>query len=424
MTNFTQKLLGATALMAMAAGTASAQGYYDRQAEGDAQPDIIDQVQLGDVWSNVNVHVPSAQGNIVTSSTAIANTSTAIVERGDLNVVINQTAQGTVEANTDIWAGRVDGDVISSTSATGNSVYAANWHGNAEEVDIIQTTTHDTFATSQVDVADAWAVSTHATAVANTAEFETDFGEFAEVFQEQTSGGDVFAGSIAEVAYAEGFVQNSAIAAGNSASSHFSNIDEGFNGAVQTTQEGTTIVSSAQTHVGFAQDVFTTSAAVGNQFNGTQVDSYVDFGNEGSEFFQGNGSQIVANADAQIDYVSGISSTSATGVGNSFAVSSLGGRTNTDVIQTNFGDVSSDVRVNTGDFSGGAGAATATAFGNSFSSVIQEGRQSGGVLQTNFANVSANASIRTGRAGDVIATSTAIGNAATIETRANNNGRR
>ena len=423
MTKLSQKLLGATAFMALAAGTASAQGYYDRDRSDSApKPDVIDQVQLGDVWSDVNVHVPSSTGNIITSSAAIGNTATAIVDRGAIDADIDQINRGDTFADTNIWAGRVDGDVISATSATGNAAYVGNWYGDSR-ANVNQTNTGTTTATSNVDVQDAWAVSTSATAVANASQVETDFGNRGDTFVEQNSNGSVFAGSVATLGYVEGTAQNTAIAAGNSADSFYDRAGYVNDTVVQRTADNTEIVSSAQTYVDDAQNVITTSAAVGNQFNGAQNYSDVSFGANGSESFQGNGANVIATADTTVDYYAGFSSTSASGVGNSFAVSGLGGSTHTDVIQSNSGNVISDVRVNTGDFGGGIGQVNATSIGNSFSSVVQDGNQRASAIQTNFGNTIASASIRTGRAGDVIATSTAIGNSATIETRANNNGR-
>lgn len=419
MTNFTQKLLGATAFMALAAGTATAQGYYDGQKGGPASnPDVIDQVQLGDVWADVNVYVPSSDGNIISNSAAVANTATAIVERGPINVDVDQVNHGDTFANTDIWAGRVDGDVFSTTSATGNASYVGNWYGDSR-ANVSQTNTGTTTATSNVDVENVWAISTNATAIANASQVETDFGRRGDTFVEQNSEGSVFAGSVATLGYVDGTAQNTAIAAGNSADSFYDRAGFVNDTVVQQTAEYTEIVSSAQTFVGDAENVITTSAAAGNQFNGAQNFSKANFGAEGSESFQGNGANVIATADTVVDYFVGFSSTSASGVGNSFAVSGVGGRTNTDVIQFNSGNVVSDVIVNTGDFGGGIGQVNSSSVGNSFSSVVLDGTQRSSIIQTNVGNTIANSSIRTGRAGSVIANSTAIGNAATVETRSN-----
>jgi len=414
MTNLTKTLLGATAFLALATSPATAEEYdsYDRE--------IIDQVQLGNVWSNINVYVPSTDGDIVTSSAAVGNAATAIVDDGNLSVQTNQTLQGAVGANTNIWAGSVERDVIASTSATGNSNYTGNWYGNAD-VDTDQQVSENVTATSHVDVAEALAVSAHSTAVANSTFSEVDYADRAEVFNIQNTTASVFSGSTVVATSADEFVQNTAIAAGNSADTAFDSVGEAFSGAVQTTAEFTTIVSSADTFVGSAEDVITTSAAVGNQFTGSQVDSYAQFGAKGSESFQGNGAGVFANADTTVDSFSGIASSSANGVGNSFAVSGLGGQTSSNVIQTNFGQVGTNVTLNTGDFSGGTGIANATSTGNSFSSIAQDGGSRNRVEQTNFSNIGASASVRTGRiGGNVVATSTAIGNTATIENRRGN----
>lgn len=420
MTYLTKTLLSATAFMALSAGAASAQTHHDHN-KGDRgrQPDIIDQVQLGDVWSGINVHVPTATGHIATSSAAVANTATGIVDSGAINVDVIQVNRGDTFADTFIWSGKVEGDVISSTSANGNASYAGNWYGDSR-ANVNQENSGTTTATSYVDTENAWAVSAQATAVANTSQVETDFGRRGDTFVEQNSEGSVFAGSVADLGYVDGTAQNTAIAAGNSADAFYDRAGRVDDTVVQRTADHTEIVGSAQTFVNDAENVITTSAAVGNQFNGAQTFSKANFGAEGSESFQGNGANVIATADTVVDYFVGYSSTSASGVGNSFAVSGVGGRTNTDVIQSNSGNVISDVTVNTGDFGGGIGQASASSIGNAFSSVVQDGRQSSSAIQTNYGNTIANSTIRTGNAGSVVATSTAIGNAATFENRRGN----
>ena len=425
MSKYTKTLISAVATAALIAPAALAQAStYPTPPPSDVDVEFINQVQLGNIWSGVNVHVERSDTDVITNSLAIANAATAINERGDLAVSIDQQQRGAVEADTNVWAGFVDRDVVATTNATGNSAYAGNWHGDTY-VDIWQASRENVTATSRVDAEDVLAASVHTNAVANTAEIEVDFAEFVEGSINQRTHGSVFAGSDVDVRFAEEFVQNTAVAAGNSGQAHVGDTDGAFIGVNQTTASGETIVASAQTRVGDVVDVANTSAAAGNQFTGSNFNSFVEFGVPSEVATQNNGSEVFASSDVEAGIFFGSAASTASGVGNSFSASSIFGGTNTDVAQNNYGDVGSDATLYSGGFSGGTGFVTATSIGNSFSNVGQETNLTGSVRQFNQGNVSANTSFRTaGSVGGVVASSTAIGNSATVETRSNGRGSR
>lgn len=426
MSKYSKTLISAVATAALMAPAALAEEpqAYAPPPPSSADIEFVDQVQLGNVWSNVQVHVPTSTGDVITNSLAVANSVTAINQRGALAVSIDQQQVGAVEANTNVWAGFVERDVVSTTNATGNSAYAGNWFGNTD-VDIWQASRENVTATSRVDVEDALAVSAQTNAVANTAEIEVDFANFVEGSINQNTQGSVFAGSDVDVRFAEEFVQNTAIAAGNSGQAHVGDTAGAFIGIDQTTASGETIVASAQTRVGDVVDVANTSAAAGNQFTGSNFNSFVEFGVPSEVALQTNRSEVFASSDVVAGTFFGSASSTASGVGNAFSASSIFGGTNTDVDQLNTGNVGSDATLNASSFSGGAGFVTATSFGNSFSSVGQETNLTGSVRQVNRGNVNASTSFRTpGSVGSVSASSSAIGNSATIETRSNSTGGR
>ena len=146
MSKYTKTLISAVATAALIAPAALAQS----SQPSDADVEFINQVQLGNVWSNVDVYVENSDTDVITNSLAIANASTAINERGDLTVSTNQLQRGAVEANTNISAGFVGRDVVGTTNATGNSAYAGNWYGDSY-VDITQASRENVTATSRVD---------------------------------------------------------------------------------------------------------------------------------------------------------------------------------------------------------------------------------------------------------------------------------
>lgn len=417
MTKITKTLLGATAFIALAAGPALAQhGYGSDQI-------VVDQVQLGNVWADLNVSVPKSDGDTIGTVLGVGNSATVTEDHGSLSVLSQQTNKGRVETASAVSVDWTAGDVISSTNSTGNASFVAAHGGSVTEGDIIQDNRGDIHAVSTTDVGDTWAVSSSTSAVANASQIESGYGP-SQTFREQSSNGNVYADGIVTTEYATGFVQNTTIAAQNSADAHIDFSDKAFLGGIQTTEAGTKTVSTAQTDVTFAEDVITTSAASGNQFNATAIDSKASVGTKGSEVFQGNGSTVFASSQTNVGSFTGAASSTATGVGNGLQFDSIGGYNETNTIQNNFGDVGTVARLNTGDFqSGGIGIVSATSIGNSVASVNEGGFVGGSAIQTNSANIFSRAQVTTGRAGTVAGTSTAIGNSATFNNRSDNNGR-
>jgi len=423
MTTITKKLLGATAIIALAAGAATAQDQNPDKRYGPDQT-IIEQVQLGNVWSDLQVNVPSSKSDTIGNVTGIANATTVTEDYGDISLLNRQDNSGEVETSLEVNVGYTEDDVFSSNGATGNSSFVAAYNGAVSEGDIIQTNHGNVTAINTTDVINAWAVSSTTTAVANTSQIESTFGD-TQTFREQTADGNVFANGVVTTEHATGFVQNTAIATQNSAEAHVDYADRAFLGGIQTTEQHTTTVASAQTDVTYAQDVFTSSAASGNQFNATAIESNASVGTPGSEVFQGNGSDVFAAADTNVASFTGAASSTAAGVGNGIQFDSVGGYNQINTIQNNLGNVGTSVTLNTGDFGGNSiGIASATSIGNSVAAINQGGFVSGTTFQQNSGEVFARSQISTGRAGTVTGTASAIGNSATFNNRSSNNGRR
>lgn len=413
MTHTFKTLFSTVALATLLAPSAIAQ---------QGSQNAIDQVQLGDVWAHINVHVPTAQENVVATSLATANTATAIKDSGPLQAVINQSADGNIRADAFVWSGDVHGNIASSVNATGNAATAANWHGSTHAA-ITQDQWGAVKATSFVDNDyGATSIAANTTAAANVALIESD-GPNVGAFVDQNAMSDVTSVSrVTSKDTVEEWVQNVAVAAGNSADILISD-SQAHIGTIQTTSEHTSINSFARTSVEATPEVTTAAASVGNQLNISAVNSTAAIGFPDSEAFQGNGSDVHARADVHVGYTHAVNAT-ASGVGNAIAFSGLDTRTDLNTIQSNTGNISSSVNVNVADLGGGIGVASATSIGNSFSAIDVGGHVRGDVFQQSFGNISSNTSIRTGgQAGTIAGTAVAIGNSATIQNSSNNNGR-
>lgn len=404
MTNAMKTLLGSVAVAAFLTPTAI--------ADESNIPDgiTIDQVELGDVWANIDVRVNNSSSDLVGTSAAIANSANGVIQNGPIDADIDQRVRGNVDANTFIWAGDVADRTIASTSATGNAASAGNWFGDTN-VDVDQSIKGNVTAQSRVDVQWTNAISAQTQAVGNVSEVDADFTA-AHVNTEQDLHGSVFSASVVDARQVDDFVQNTAIAAGNSSSVFLGDADA-WTTTRQSTASGETIVSSAITEVDYVGETFTTSAAVGNQLEIATVDVASDH-----TISQANGAGVFASADTFVDSFGGFATVSANGVGNSANVSTLRGSTQVDNSQINRGNVGSDVVFDASSFSGGTGVATSTAFGNNFSAISQDGGIGGVSSQRNIGNVSASTQFRSNQIGQVSASSVAIGNAATFSTNA------
>ena len=413
MSNLSKSLLLGVAATIFAAPALAQQGQTD--------PVYVDQLQLGNIWTGTDLKVQSAREDVVASAVASSNTATALVDDGPLSARISQSQDGAVDARANISARDVGGQIISSANASGNSATAANWYGSTD-ANIRQDTWGDVSAQSSVDAGWAGAVVSQSTAVANVAQVESD-GPQVWATIDQDANSNVYANSQVWTDNAGEFVQNVSIAAGNSADVHV--IDSEANiGAIQTTAEHTSVVSTASTQVTSAPEVITSVNAAGNQLNTSATDSWVTLGREGQEVFQGNGSNVYASADTNVERADNFVTSAANGVGNSLTFSGLESNARVDAIQSNSGSVGTDVHLNVGDLGGGIGLASATSIGNSFSAIGEGGSVGGSIAQTSYGQISANANTHIGQAGTVVGTSTAIGNSATFSNRTNNNGQR
>lgn len=416
MTKLTNMFLGTAALAAVVMALPAA-------ADDDTTtPVYVDQLQLDDIWSNVSVHLKSSTSDVTASGLAVSNASTTSIAHGGLTTDTRQVSAANVGSNVKVNAWDVsNGAIIAANNATGNSSYAGNWYGNGLAA-IEQTQIGDVTASTHIRTDRAEEISAHTTAAANVSEIASDYGHHVDTIQEQFANATVTAASHVRAGAVGGTLVNATVAAGNSADAAVDGVPDAWVNANQTTSSHTFVTSNAQSTVNSADTAVTAAAAAGNQFNASALNSNTTIGRPGAELNQENNAQVTAIARTNVTTFTTEASAIGAGVGNSAQVSALGGTVDYNAVQNNNASVGTYVTLNTGMLSGGAGHASASSFGNNYGIVAQDSALGGSVVQTNTASIIANSRIKAGHIGPVNASSAAVGNTATFETRATGQG--
>lgn len=397
-------------------GAAATAALLAAPALADEDPTVveIDQVQLGDVLSNLEVEIPGRVQEAVATSTAVGNAAAGLVTQGDIDFDAVQTQDGVVIANSEIIGGSAR-QTIATTTAYGNSATGGTWSGNtyyrAE-----QDSDGEVEAETRIDMERTRTAASATTAIANVSVPTNEYGEGA-AFQIQESNGTVFSATDVDIDRVRRSASFGTTAGGNAVSSTGST-STNINGAVQTTADGASIVASTDVYIGQARDVLAATTAFGNSATVHNEWGYATLGREGSELFQGNDSDIDSQTYVTLDNWNGYATSSAYGVGNAATISNVGSDTGLYAIQNNYGTVYSSANFNGGTGNGDA-IVTSTAIGNAATATLcnicGDAALHGQTQQYNNGSVIAQGSATIGQAGSVYGAATAVGNSATYQ---------
>ena len=407
MTQAAKILVSSIAILAVLAGPALAQ---EQQSNVE-----IDQVQLNDVWSDMQVEIPEYAWEATSTSSAVGNAATGLVMSGSIDLDVRQQLEGDVQATNQIEGGSA-GLVVGTTTAYGNSTTGGTWAGN-NYYRADQVANGDVAADTRVDMENAGTIATATTAIANVSVPTDEYGTNA-AFQNQESNGSVRATSDVDMC-CDGHSATFATTAGGNAMSSTGSTSTNINGAVQTTASGETIEASSDVYMGFGHNVLAATTAFGNSASQHNEWGYASLGREGSEVYQGNDSSVDAQTYVTIDEFSGYATTSAFGVGNTASTSNVGSDTGLYAIQNNYGTVTSTASFNGSSSSGGAGIVTSTAIGNAATAtlctVCGDASLHGQTVQNNAGSIYARGTATVGQSGSVFGSATAVGNSATYQ---------
>ncbi|MEO0785434.1 MAG: holdfast anchor protein HfaD [Pseudomonadota bacterium] len=415
-----KKALAGTGVAALLfSGAASAQDACDPCAGDTGAPQsriVIDQIQTGDLWSNMEVRVKDTATDAAASATTVGNTAAGLVKTGDLDYDAVQTMHGNVEAAARIDGGTVTGTAITTATSYGNASTAGTWMGNSL-AQSHQTMTGDTLAKSLINLDAASDVSAATTGIANVATTSGEFGDN-KAFQTQASEGSVKAKTLVDIGDSDGHATFVTTAGGNTVNSA-GYTTTALQGAVQATAAGEKIEGYTEVEMQSAGTAVAATTAAGNSYVLKNEFGYASLGRDGSELYQGNESEIRARTFVDLGEFTDHAAVSAYGVGNSAVVSNIGSDTEMYAIQSNFADVTSQARFNGSSMSGGVAQMSSVAIGNTATASLCVtcgiATLSGKTTQFNAANITATGAMHVTNAGGIVGSATAIGNSATYQ---------
>lgn len=384
--------------------------------EEDTSHVYVDQVQLDEVWSKLNVHVDDhTHGDVAVGATSVGNTASGLIKSGDIVYAAKQEMHGDTGAVTNIAGGNVGGALYASTTSYANASTAGTWDGNlgyrAEQLN-----SGDVRATTNVHVRNVGLAATTTTAIANVSTPEAEYGGN-KSYSEQTNTGSSFATTNATVCCDNESANFSTVAGGNAVTSVGSSSTV-INGAVQQQDFGTNIQATSKVRVVYATDVTSSATAAANSYTLHNEWGYATLGREESPLYQGNGSNVRAASLVQLDDWNGHGVSTAYGVGNSALIGNSASDTGLFANQENAGTVTSYASLSGSSFTGGTGVVHSTAIGNAATATLctmcGDGALHGKVNQYNSGATYAGADIHAGHAGNIYGSSTAVGNSATF----------
>lgn len=407
MANCMTRLIGAGALAGLIAAAAHGQSHL---------PIEIDQLQTGDMWSEMEVHVDTTVDEASAAATSVGNTAAGLVNTGDVTFRASQEMAGNATATARLSGYAVSGAAVATTTSYGNAASGGTWDGNTS-YRAEQLMTGDTSARSEMDMEGVNSLGVATTAIANVSTPASEYGDNRS-YQEQRVRGSVDAVSDVDLCCngADGAVVTTA---GGNAVSSTGSTSNVINGAVQSTGDGERIRAVGNVYAGDASNITAATTATGNSYTVANEWGFTSLGRDGSELYQGNESEIDAQTWVTYDEYRGVNAASAYGVGNSALVSNIGSDTHLYAIQENYATVGSQASFTGNSTTGGVAVATATSIGNaatvSLCNTCGTAAVAGALNQYNAGSVYSIGQMSTGGGGAVHGAATAIGNSATYQ---------
>lgn len=383
--------------------------------DASSEPGTITQLQLSDVWSDMDVYIPEETGQAASTSTAIGNSAAAVRIEGDVSSEITQEFDASVTA-TNRLRGYSAGTAVATTTAYGNAASGGTDYGtNTYRTD--QRASGEIEARTDFELLGAGQAASATTAIANVSSTDNNFGTN-DTDQVQQSAANVTAETDADMccdAYSSSF----ATTAGANATSATGYTSTNTNRARQTTAEGTAVRASTDVYMNDGANVTAATNAFGNSATVHNEWGYATLGQEGAPTEQVNNAEIDAQSWVTLDHWSGFATSSAYGVGNSALISNVGSDTVIYADQTNNGTVGSQASFTGESWTGGTGAVTATSIGNAATATVcnycSDGAVGGRINQTNNGQVYAYGQATSTYGNAIYGSATAIGNSATLQ---------
>jgi hypothetical protein len=382
-----------------------------------AQVQVLNsQVQLGDVFSQQQLHVTTPPDTATAATSAVGDSFTATGENQNLQATSIQTLGAKSAALTSLVADRGAGTLVgATTSAVGNTATFGTCCG------LVSGSATQTVTSAGQTTADSYVgtgggptgqVSVDSSAVANTQGWEVVNGT-TQPSAIQSNQGLVRAYVNATICCVSGPSGYAATAVGNNVTVDATNSSVN----AQATQDQATAPVQATVLVNqtTAGDFISAATATANNIN-----IAADTGTTSLASTQTNGSAVSADNEVQLQTWSGTATVSSYSVGDSAIASNSGPQTNMTVSQTNNGDVSATASFTGGDMTSGGVNLVSTAVGNAASGYACPSCK-GGVgannTQVNNGGVHASSAATFTGATSVNAQASAVGNTATYQVK-------
>ncbi|MGB3625486.1 MAG: holdfast anchor protein HfaD [Henriciella sp.] len=385
-------------------------------AQDAAETGTIDQVQMGDVWSDMDVSVPEYTPEVSSTSVAMGNSAAAVRGTGDVNAQISQNFDAAATA-TNRLRGYSAGSAAATTTSYGNAVTGGTNYGTNYTWAKEQVASGNIAASSDIELLGGATITSATTAMANISSTDTNFGNnYAD--QYQYSSADVEAETDADMC-CDGYAATFVTTAGANATSSTGYTTTNYNRALQTTESGSNVRAVTDVYMNDGTNVTAATTGFGNSATVQNEWGYATLGLEGAPTTQVNGADVDAQTYVTLDHWSGSATASASGVGNSALISNIGSDTVIYADQTNNGTVGAQASLTGESWTGETGVVTSSAIGNAATATVcnycSDGAVGGQINQTNSGSVYATGSAQTAYGGAIYGSATAVGNSATLQ---------
>lgn len=367
---------------------------------------INGQVQLNDVWTNLDVRVGTVR-NLAGGSTATGNSLTTGATGRSENVTSSQVLRNSTKANVTAVAGSIAESAALTSTAFGNAQTSYVTNGNLTSKSE-QVADAKLMADLSLDVAGNVASSyVGSTAISNAQSLTTSGGAL-DASARQSATWDNNANATLRAGSVSDSSSTSSVAVANSVTTESSN---GQKLEVDQRSFGYNVGAATAVAVGEAKDTLGSSNAIGNSISAWNAN-----GNSSLTATQQNDARINAWTEVRLGSFTGLGASSAYGVGNSSIQSNLGGVANINTNQSNWGGVQATASfTGVGAANNSTALASATAFGNISSGIVGDASSNKIRATNNQLNngyIGAEARIRADAAQNAIGSASAFGNAA------------
>lgn len=368
------------------------------------------QLQWGDVVSTMNVVSRNGAQSVSAASTAVGNSVSAANLSGDLDAQSEQTMLGSALATAIIDADNA-GAATAIATAQGNSGEAQTEQGNLNLIAAQTSDGGDALARARVAVANSQTLSAGSSAAANNFATGADHGDLNVQLAQEASNSSY---AITDV---DACCTGTTVAGSSSAINTYGSSSTTSTVDARYTQTATGGESRATTDVYQyrAYDITAASTAAANSASIANEWGYTSIRGR-----QTSSVDVAADTRVTVGTWSGTAVASAYGVGNTTLATNIGSDMVVDVAQINTGGVDANAQFTGSSSDGGEVLVSSTAIGNAFTGYVcsqcGDAALSGTVNQINGGNITSTGTISANGASAIVGSTSAIGNSATFLT--------